>query len=182
MTMTKQAPTLADLEAQKAAADQEASKVATQIAEARRRADEAQAQIQAIHRARIEQWAQGVVDGDREARRNAMAAITEARQAFHDAVAAGSPEFLARWLDLVRRQSEYRALNTRLQSAHYELDMHGAQLPDLGRDGQVGDFLDAFKSPVARAASNIISDAEDQAHHEYTAVRTGELEDGEHGR
>lgn len=180
MTQT-QAPTLADLEAAKAAADAEASKVAAQIAEARARSDEAAAEIQAIHRHRIEKWAKGVVAGFNADVREGRAQVDEARKAFDEAVAAGDPAFLQRYLDLARAVGHFAALHRRLSTAHYELRTVEPRIPDTGRHGQMPQLLDILNPAADRAAANLISDAEDATFAEHAAVVAGEEEGAPRG-
>lgn len=174
---TTATPTLSELEAAKAAADAEASKVSEQIAQARARAAEAEQQIQIIHRRRIEKWAKNVVDGFNVDRRDAQANVDTARKAFDQAVAAGDPEFLGRYLDLAKAVGHFNALHRRLSTGHYELRTPEPRIPDTGRHGQMPTLLDILNPAASRGASNLISDAEDATFREHNAVLAGELED-----
>lgn len=170
---------LAELQRQKAQADAEAAKVGAKVADALARRDEAEAQIQAIHRARVTAWAQGVVDGDRQARQDARAAIRDARQAFVTAVSAGDPMFLARYIDLANRHAAYYVLNTRLQNARFELGIVGEPAPELGRDGQTPTLAEALQSVMTSIVGNIVSDHEDAVLDEHAAMVRGDEEEAQ---
>lgn len=182
MTTQTETPSLAELQRQKELADAEAAKVGAKVADAMARAEAAQAQIQAIHRARIEQWARDVVDGDAQARKDARARIHAAREAFARAVADGDPAFLQRYLDIVRATASYYALNRHLMNAHYELGTQDPRIPELGRLGQVPTFAEALEPAMNLVIAALVSDAEDAVFAEHRAVVEGDDEEVTRGK